>query len=618
MKRLFVLPLLLGLAACDKPTSQVELDCGRAYQNSETKVSAKTYKDKAIIKVNGGEEIILKAKEAEDDYHSISRETFEYEGVIPETNEKVEFDFSLDKAEGIIEYYGINFEKTDSHWNCNVRNKFQGKYNKPSKEALCIEEITRKVFLESDKDVEPGQQKKLFLDKNINEFAGNRHSVKFHSEKVIIPQEDALAISKNWDYNNMKLYSNEDEKIEDHEKDACEVAKKLDQYIKSKGLDKTTYIFKLDRNLLGQYANYSWLKNQDIKKPEELDGGYLDIRSVDCSNKDLSVYDFAKISFDYGTIFPEDLNKMPANFDAGLIFDKNKNPGLNVRKLHEMGIDGSGVSMAIIDQKLSPHWEYNDNLVWYQEEFNEEHMNDQGSMHGAAVASIAVGKMVGVAPKAKLYYFASDLADGIEPDKRPETEEEEKNLRTSRYYARVLYDIIDMNRDLPEDEKIVVVSVSAAPAWSKDPDIWKRALEKAKKAGIFVTTTSIREEYGLTDNGVNRDVYGDPDNPESYSQTYWQADYKPSIEVQKKTLCFPMDHRTTAAPNGYEDYVHYANGGMSWAKPFEAGVYVLAKQVKRDITPEEFFKVGLETGTYSERAKCVLVNPVALIEALRK
>ena len=53
-------------------------------------------------------------------------------------------------------------------------------------------------------------------------------------------------------------------------------------------------------------------------------------------------------------------------------------------------------------------------------------------------------------------------------------------------------------------------------------------------------------------------------------------------------------------------------------KPYEAGLYVLAKQVKKDVTPEEFFKVGLETGTYSERAKCVLVNPVALIEALKK
>ena len=58
-KALIVLPVL-ALAACDKPTSEVQLDCGHAYQDSETMVHAKTYDDKAVLKINGGEEITLK------------------------------------------------------------------------------------------------------------------------------------------------------------------------------------------------------------------------------------------------------------------------------------------------------------------------------------------------------------------------------------------------------------------------------------------------------------------------------------------------------------------------------------------------------------------------------
>ncbi len=360
---------------------------------------------------------------------------------------------------------------------------------------------------------------------------------------------------------------------------------------------------------LAPYANYSFMRNKELALSEETQD--LDIRSVNCANKDLSKYTAEQISFDNGTIFPKDISKLPATFDASVIMEKHKNPGLNIRKLHEQGIDGTGVSMAIIDTKLSPHVEYNDNLVYYQEFLSDNHQNTEGEMHGAAVSSIAVGKTVGVAPKAKLYYFAADLIDG-------KFENDETKSRTSKYYVAALDKIIEINKTLPDNEKIVAVSVSASPSWSRDPEIWNKSLEKAKQAGIFVSTTRLEQEYGLRDNGVYRLVSSNPDSFESYRQTNWQTGRNIPEEIQKNTLCFPMDHRTTAAPNGINDYVHYANGGWSWMKPFEAGVYVLVKQVKPDITPEEFFKVGLETGYYSEKAKCVIVNPIALIDYIRK
>ena len=358
---------------------------------------------------------------------------------------------------------------------------------------------------------------------------------------------------------------------------------------------------------LADYANFSFMRNQEPSFNERTQS--IDIRSTDCSNKNLSQYSAEQITFDSQTALPIDESKWPIDFNPYNIMQTHINPGLNIHLLHEQGIDGHGLSMAIIDQPLSQHDEYNDNLVHYEEFL--AYKGQQGSMHGSAVSSIAVGKTVGVAPKAKLYYFAADLMDG-------KFKNDETKSRTSKYYAAALDKIIEINKTLANNEKIFVVSVSASPSWSRDPETWNKSLEKAKQAGIFVTTVNLEQEYGLRDNGLYRYALSNPDKFESYRQTNWQTDNDASFDIQKNTLCFPMDHRTTAGPNGINDYVHYADGGFSWMKPFEAGMYVLAKQVKPDITPEDFFKTGLETGYYSEAAKCVIVNPPELIKKLQQ
>lgn len=367
-------------------------------------------------------------------------------------------------------------------------------------------------------------------------------------------------------------------------------------------------IYAYDSNVISKltgYANYSQWRNKDISySPDKKE---LDIRSVDCTNKDLSKYSGEMISFDNYTKFPQDTTKWPFDFNPYQIMERQRNPGLNVRKLHEQGIDGTGISMAIIDQPLSPHDEYNDNLVHYEEFLTSKVYESE--MHGSAVSSIAVGKTVGVAPRAKLYYFAADLTDGL-------FQNDETKSRTSRYYAAALDKIVEINKTLQDNEKIVVVSVSSLPSWSRDPEIWNTSLDKAKKAGVFVITVNVDKEYGFHDNGVYRYVLQDPDKFESYSKSVWQKEYK--TQDYKNTLCFPIDHRTTAAPNAPTEYVHYASGGLSWMVPFEAGLYVLAKQVKPSVTPEEFFKIGLETGYYSESTECVLVNPVELIKKLQQ
>ena len=125
-------------------------------------------------------------------------------------------------------------------------------------------------------------------------------------------------------------------------------------------------------------------------------GWQVDVRSCDLSALDLRdrLNDLLQADFDSKTIWP---SQLPSGFDYKRIIELGKNPGLGVRSLHAKGINGKNVGIAIIDQPLLvDHAEYKDRLKLY-EEINID-SSWEAAMHGPAVASIAVGKTVGVAP----------------------------------------------------------------------------------------------------------------------------------------------------------------------------------------------------------------------------
>ena len=85
-----------------------------------------------------------------------------------------------------------------------------------------------------------------------------------------------------------------------------------------------------------------------------------------------------------------------------------------------------------------------------------------------------------------------------------------------------------------------------------------------------------------------------------------------------------MDDRTTASSTGFDDYVFYAAGSVSWTNPCLAGMYALAAQVKPDVTPQVFWNVALKTGKTipiqhdgKEYQFGVILDPQALMEALK-
>ena len=372
----------------------------------------------------------------------------------------------------------------------------------------------------------------------------------------------------------------------------------------------------------------------------------LDLRHLDCSKVDLSKYNPHDIAFDEGTIFPTDSAKMPKNFNPKEIMEMQKNPGLGIRQLHQLGLTGKGMSIAIIDTPLSDHQEYHDNLVYYEEfdfhenreiyenirsnfyphtptyEENERTMGgSKGDMHGAAVASIAVDKTCGVAPDAKLYYFG---VNGVEYKINNNQNGKIITERNSRCYAQAVERIIAINSELPKNERIQIVSISTG--WmgvnGEDTDTtgaWQKAVQHAQQNGLVILDSGAFVDYPKKIHGLCKIYNGDHDKIESYppaSLNCYCWDYCRTNEDISKRLAFPMYHRTTASPTSYDGYTHYADGGWSWKTPYVAGLFLLARQIDKAITPEQFYNKALQTATVKENVGAI-VNPIKLIDTLQ-
>lgn len=340
-----------------------------------------------------------------------------------------------------------------------------------------------------------------------------------------------------------------------------------------------------------------------------------DFRGADLRDLDLSGMGEALSAsdFDTQTRWPEAL---PESFDPKGLLEAGKNPGLGLRALHRQGITGKGVGIAVIDQPLLvEHQEYGDRLRLYQEYHGAA--GYPASMHGPAVASIALGETVGVAPEALLYFIADELGTG----------DGEEFVRDMSWYARDVERLTALNETLPEGEKIRVISMSTG--WMPGDagvEALEAAIAQARAASIAVVCVDSRDPLLAPWMGMGRKPGGDPDGlgdcrpgafwEESlYSGAFWGGD--------GSLLLVPMDGRTAASPAGEAEYAYFAQGGMSWAVPYVAGLYALACQVKPEVTYEEFLSAAQATArpvSVEHEGEVYpygnVVDPAALLEAL--
>lgn len=340
--------------------------------------------------------------------------------------------------------------------------------------------------------------------------------------------------------------------------------------------------------------------------------GY-DVRSYDISDLDLSVIDdYNDLSFNTDTVWPK---RLPDGFNPKYLLKFNKNPGLGIRRLHKKGVTGAGIGIAIIDQALLlDHEQYRDNLMYYEQ---IHCINTESQMHGPAVASIAVGKTIGVAPGAKLYYIAETHGHfsngGFDFD--------------ASITADSILRVLEINSYLPDEEKIRVISISKGYSDQvKGYEELTSAIKKADQENIFVITTSTDEYYDFTLFGMNRDYANDPDDFDSYLPAGWIEDeFYAHPDAYSDLILVPMGSRTYAGFTGQDDYELGHEGGLSWAVPWCAGFYALCCQVKPDITPQEFIDTVKSTGVTTDIVHDgqtykfgTIVNPAEVIHELQQ
>ena len=333
--------------------------------------------------------------------------------------------------------------------------------------------------------------------------------------------------------------------------------------------------------------------------PPADNSGLRDLRFYDLSGTDLSNnYDELMLAiFSSHTMWPDNL---PDGYSPEKIMEFGMNPGLGLRELHSRGITGQGVGVAVIDfNLLAGHEQYAERLRVYE---LYRTVNKTAVMH-SAVASIAVGKDMGVAPGATLYHIATMYGTYLPPF----TLINYNNIVTS------IERILEMNTHLPDSEKIRVISISRGFRESElDGRALKEVIELANESGVFVITCSPIVNFDFELMGLGRNPMADPDDVSSYSRSLINSKY----QIPHNALLVPTDSRTTAGFTGESEYIFYRQGGSSWAAPWLAGMYALCVQVYPEITPELFVDLAFETGDAMQAG--TIINPARLIERLEK
>ena len=386
-------------------------------------------------------------------------------------------------------------------------------------------------------------------------------------------------------------------------------------------------IFKFTRNPNPQILNIEKMDVLPEFNPKSIEDYEIDLIGKDLSNVNLDnrYDDLMYARFNKDTIWS---GKLPQGFNPLEIMENGKNPGLDTRDLHKQGVNGKGIGIAIIDSALLVnHIEYKDNLKYY-EEINLR--NYEASYHGLLVASIAVGKTVGVAPDADLYFIATESTD---------SDGKISYMNTAEAIDRVL----EINKSLSERNKIRVISISNG--WIEGQKGYTEitaAINRAKEEEIFVISSMLLGDYGYFFDGLGRNPANNTNNLSSYEPNILYRDYYytenniykffenralSKFKLKREItdiLYVPMDSRTFASPFGEEDYIFERRNGWSVCSPYLAGLYALACQVYPNVTPNLFWETSLKTGdsiTFTKNNKQItmerIINPKRLIESLK-
>ena len=236
------------------------------------------------------------------------------------------------------------------------------------------------------------------------------------------------------------------------------------------------------------------------------------------------------------------------------------------RRPDTVSLTGQGCVLAIIDQPLwREHPGYKNNLLDMK---SVNGADPEGvSYHGAAVTSIAAGE-IGAARDVKIVYRAIETWHG-----------RENCLNNCADALRGLQTYVAAGNRLD--------GISISLGWKRnEPDASTNIdiIQWFEARNIPVFTTNDRIAYPCGRQGLAND----------WRNSAWN--------IEEDQIAIPVDHRLIAH-NGQSDinkadgslYYRCGNGGISWAVPFVAGMFALAREAQPGITREQFSRMLRDT-----------------------
>ena len=139
---------------------------------------------------------------------------------------------------------------------------------------------------------------------------------------------------------------------------------------------------------------------------------YLDVSNVDFSK--LSLEDMTHIAFSSSTIFGD---RLPLDYNPYDILKNSITVGKDIKALHDSGINGEGVTIAVIDSGFQAE----NHIEFKEANLTKCTLNEEGKeyhFHMENVLAKLCGKNLGSAPKSKVLYYETSMDDDFSEEVR--------------------------------------------------------------------------------------------------------------------------------------------------------------------------------------------------------
>lgn len=419
---------------------------------------------------------------------------------------------------------------------------------------------------------------------------------------------------------------------------------------------------------------YEWIV-QELKNilPKKIDDAYVDNRSKtikgsnaaspefawalcgqDVSKLDLSELSrekFRRLSFDTNTKFSQEQIE---KFEPFKLLEKGKQFGLNLELLHQAGITGKGVNVAMID------WNHNISNVemlntdgttkvkLYDNSLVPDEQKLDDGFHGKVPAALLCGSTIGVAPESNLYFFAKERAAIEDYSKTEIILKKIKELNKNG--ANI--SIVSKSSDMPENfaknyasDFEILSSRRLQANYSfemqrsnyldinnpsnfelENPPITKQEFEKGvnnvkqKYNELQLTIDTLKQKLEKSNSiqeieNIKSEIML-KEKEQNNLPKFVSTNYETIIDLYYKNKIYvPCGGRTIPQIGG--GYKYDSTTCASWTIPQVAGLFALAKQLNPLLTFEEFTEISRETCHRNEQGYRV-VNPEGIARQINE